>query len=466
MATPTMRIPGVYQRPRPRKPEFPRVRTDVVGFVGVAGPERLHELVRLDDWRDYEEIFLLGRAPPLGSRLAEAVRAYFANGGARCWVVNVAEQIRLPGSPPTFLQPENLLALLLGLPDGPGPLPQDPDGRLLRAWGLELLLQQPEVAMVAVPDLHAARVEPSSRRVELPPRFEQGVFGPCGLSSGGAEEVPGDDTVLGPLLSTEQVLLGSRVLAERCERDKTRVFALLSPPDHLDPTQVLSFRRELGRLEASALYWPWLMVQDAPGLPVYRRDPVGAVSGVYAQRDLAAGPHRSPANVELQGVVGTAFPVDDSVQAEIYDEGINPLRVFPRRGVTLWGARTLAFVDPELDVAEPLSYVSARRGLTAIERTADSIGQTLVFEPLSPILWLRTAQAMAGYMQTLLRDGVLMGSTTAEAYFVRCDSTVNPPDQVALGRLVCEVGVALAVPAEFVVFRLGRREGVVEIEEV
>ena len=34
-----------------------------------------------------------------------------------------------------------------------------------------------------------------------------------------------------------------------------------------------------------------------------------------------------------------------------------------------------------------------------------------------------------------------------------------------VGRLTCEVGVALAAPAEFIVFRVGRREGVVEVVE-
>jgi hypothetical protein len=36
---------------------------------------------------------------------------------------------------------------------------------------------------------------------------------------------------------------------------------------------------------------------------------------------------------------------------------------------------------------------------------------------------------------------------------------------VADGKLVVEVGVAIAVPAEFVVFRIGREEGVVEVLE-
>ena len=48
--------------------------------------------------------------------------------------------------------------------------------------------------------------------------------------------------------------------------------------------------------------------------------------------------------------------------------------------------------------------------------------------------------------------------------FLSLDS-VLPPESVLAGQLVCEVGVAVAAPAEFLVFRIGRREGVVEVTE-
>jgi phage tail sheath protein FI len=42
---------------------------------------------------------------------------------------------------------------------------------------------------------------------------------------------------------------------------------------------------------------------------------------------------------------------------------------------------------------------------------------------------------------------------------------VNTPDTIAEGQVICEVGVAVAAPAEFIVFRLGRKEGVVQVVE-
>ena len=63
-------------------------------------------------------------------------------------------------------------------------------------------------------------------------------------------------------------------------------------------------------------------------------------------------------------------------------------------------------------------------------------------------------------------EPALAGRTPGEAFVVRCNAELNPPHQLREGRLVCEVGVALSVPAEFVTFRLGRKEGVSEIEEL
>ena len=42
------------------------------------------------------------------------------------------------------------------------------------------------------------------------------------------------------------------------------------------------------------------------------------------------------------------------------------------------------------------------------------------------------------------------------AYFVRCDESLNPPQLVDAGRLLCEVGVAPAEPLEFLVLRITR----------
>ena len=145
-------IPGVYSRPRSRAEGFPRVRTDVAGFVGIAGSRHVGEARAVDDWQGYVATFRTDESgaavpPPPGATLDKAVRDYFANGGRRLWIVNVAPAV-------DTLAPQQLLNRMLGIDK-------------LAAWhGLELLLRQPEVSLIALPDLDAeilvkdARYEP------------------------------------------------------------------------------------------------------------------------------------------------------------------------------------------------------------------------------------------------------------------------------------------------------------------
>jgi len=124
----------------------------------------------------------------------------------------------------------------------------------------------------------------------------------------------------------------------------------------------------------------------------------------------------------------------------------------------VWGARTLSS-------DRWMRYVSVRRCLSAIERRALSALQPLVFEPNTPTLWFEITQAMLGILVPVFNSGALRGDTPEQSFYVRCDDTNNPSDTIAIGQVLCEVGVAIAAPAEFIVFRVGRREAVVEVLE-
>ncbi|HKH33187.1 MAG TPA: hypothetical protein VKA80_03330 [Beijerinckiaceae bacterium] len=39
---------------------------------------------------------------------------------------------------------------------------------------------------------------------------------------------------------------------------------------------------------------------------------------------------------------------------------------------------------------------------------------------------------------------------------MRCDRTTMTPDDIANGRLICEIGLAPVRPAEFVIIRIGQ----------
>jgi uncharacterized protein len=456
----TFRVPGVYARPRPRVKALPRTRTDIAGFVGVAGPRRLGELLRIDDYRTYEGYFLRderGNAvpPPPGSRLAECVKAFFLNGGARCWVVNVAAEI--DGTPDGA---EALLQRILGVDQIDPPRVR---------FGLELLLSKEEVALVALPELDATVETVSSRSEALPPSFEHARFFDCARAHRNARaDLPPVRVTTKRVYADDQVLWAQRYLISRVQRLRWRCFAILAPPAGFTPDRVDRWRerltRNLDKCDPAALYWPWLLVQESER--VVARSPLGYVTGAFARRDLALGPHWPPASEPVEGVVGLEYVLDDEINGRLYDAGVNVLRSFPGRGVRIWGARSLLWASPEDSRREPLAYVSGRRCLSAIERTVEQLGQAAVFEPNRPLLRLQVAQAIAGYLMEVFNGGALHGTRAEDAFFVRCNSATNPGDAVARGELLCEVGVALAVPAEFVVFRLHTTDGGNEISEV
>ncbi len=98
-----------------------------------------------------------------------------------------------------------------------------------------------------------------------------------------------------------------------------------------------------------------------------------------------------------------------------------------------------------------------------IAEAIDGETQWMVFEPNSPRLWQQTERVVRAFLDGLWRDGMLDGATPEAAFFVTCDTTTNPPEETEAGRMICLVGVLPPYPAEFVVVRIGRTEGGVEI---
>lgn len=442
--------PGVYRQPAEAAAGFPRQRTDVVGFVGIAGPNRIGEAARLDDWRSYEEIYLRDAdgdpiTPPPGAQLRDTVRAYFANGGNRCWVVNVAAAVEEP-------RKLELLDLMMGW-----------SGRT----GLELLLERREVAIVAMPELEAWVTAPVTDTYDAP-IADQGRFQCCPRVRDLPPISETTTEVIAPLFTPHEVLGAQRAFVERIGRDKWRVFGLLTVPAGLTPGQAEAWRTSLATnladADAAALYWPWVQAADRPGDPVRLQPPLGFVAGIFARRDLARGPHVPPANEPLISVPGVERAVDDEQHGRLNAAAVNVIRPYPNRGVELWGARTLAFGRPTADIGE-LGHVNVRRCLSAIERNCDFLGQRIVFEPNNAMTRFVLAQVITRYLLDVWRAGAFKGTSPEASFFVRCDATNNPPELVDAGQLVCEVGVAIAAAAEFIVFRLGRRDGVVEIQE-
>jgi hypothetical protein len=196
-----------------------------------------------------------------------------------------------------------------------------------------------------------------------------------------------------------------------------------------------------------ALYYPWVKVHgfepDKPALV----PPSGYVAGVFSRTDFARGVHKAPANEVLQGVLGLERLLTNEDQAFLNPKRVNCLRSFPGRGIMVWGARTLSGNDS-------WTYVNVRRLFLTAVRWIDWHMEFAVFEPNDARLWARIRHELNGYFMRVYRQGALKGRTPQEAFYVKCDAETNPQEAREVGRVVTEIGLAPAVPYEFVVVRL------------
>ena len=240
----------------------------------------------------------------------------------------------------------------------------------------------------------------------------------------------------------------ARKVVSHCETLRYR-FALVDGP----ASSPAGFEPRVAIADSShaAHYTPWLVVADlADGTQTRTVPPGGHVAGVYVRTDLERGVHKAPANQGLRGALAVTEQVTDAEQERLNPRGINVLREFPGRGLLVWGARTLS--------SEPLwKYVSIRRLFIFIERSIDEGTDWVVFEHNDEPLWTRVISAIRNFLRSVWREGALAGQTEDDAFFVRCDRTTMTQDDILNGRLICEIGVAVVRPAEFIILRFGRR---------
>jgi phage tail sheath protein FI len=236
-------------------------------------------------------------------------------------------------------------------------------------------------------------------------------------------------------------------LAGHCERMQYRVAALDTPPG-LDPTGALAFRN-LRSSDYAALYYPWITVSNPVDGSRLNVPPSGFMAGIWARSDTNYGVFKAPANEVVRSAVDFERRIKKAEQELLNPQGVNCLRFFPGPGFLVWGARTVSD-DPEW------KYLSMRRYFDYIEKSIDEGTRWVVFEVNVPALWESVRHTVEGFLLTEWKGGALLGTKPEQAYFVRCDLSTMTQDDLDNGRLICQVGIAAAKPAEFVIFRISQ----------
>lgn len=244
-------------------------------------------------------------------------------------------------------------------------------------------------------------------------------------------------------------------LISHAARMKYRI-AVLDTRSDLTPGAALQERSNIDSKYA-ALYYPWVVIPNPLARPGNDRipkeikvPPSGFISGIYARNDVQRGVWKAPANESVRGALRFEREINHAQQETLNPYGVNCLRYFFGRGYLVWGAR-LTSSDPEW------KYVNVRRYFNYLERSIDRSTQWAVFEPNGERLWANIRETVSSFLYSEWRNGALLGATPEEAYFVRCDRSTMTQNDLDNGRLICEIGVAVLYPAEFVIFRIGQK---------
>ncbi|MEM8863226.1 MAG: phage tail sheath subtilisin-like domain-containing protein, partial [Chloroflexota bacterium] len=169
-----------------------------------------------------------------------------------------------------------------------------------------------------------------------------------------------------------------------CELMRYR-FAILDTPPGLNAQQVRDWRFEVNYdTRYAAMYYPWISVANLSGEGPNQKmvPPSGHIVGIYNRTDAERGVYKAPANEIVQGALDLELNLSKGEQSTLNPDGINCIRVFPGRGIRVWGARTLSSDGS-------WRYINVQRLFSFIGDSLDTGLQWVVFEPNDHNLWAK-----------------------------------------------------------------------------
>ncbi len=238
-------------------------------------------------------------------------------------------------------------------------------------------------------------------------------------------------------------------LVAHCENLKSRIAILDVPRENKKVADVMAHRNMFDS-SYCAMYAPWLQVFDPLDKKNIFIPPSGSMAGIYSRSDQVRGVHKAPANEVVRSCIGLDCQYNKGEQDILNPQGVNLIRYFTGQGIRVWGARTCS--------SNGLwKYVNVRRLFIFLEESIKRGTNWVVFEPNDEPLWARVQRTIDAFLTRVWRDGALMGSSPAEAFYINIGRNTMSQDDIDNGRLICVIGVAPVKPAEFVIFRITQK---------
>jgi uncharacterized protein len=466
--------------------------------------------VPVESWTAFDELFAWREQPveagsparvpcPLGL----AVRAFFAEGGVKAYVVRA-------GNPLPLLDRRDRAAVLATKrqlicwanaappPDAADRVPLLPDfgdfdGGNPATWcGAAHIFGLDEVALLSLPDLpDLCAGPPGPIRVPSGPAEPPEQFKPCAPALPELEPAPRRSRlkVSAPRLDragyrtwAAAVSHGLRLLAaprgSGHRRDVMLVaslplpsfapgaaparteawpLALLDEADLpvsgerlLDPAQLGSARLQLA--------YPWVQTEASTSRPEGVEGAEGVLLGAIARSVLSAGAFRSAAGQVLPTVMRT-----------LPELGSQDLACGLEAGRADWLGDRLSLIGFRVGRPTVLSDATmsadrqwragcVSRLMNVILRAAPLLGIERIFESAGPPLWAELKRELEGFMERLWEAGALAGATRDDAFEVICDESTMSQSDIDAGRTIAVLAFKAAQPIQRITVSLALTE--------
>lgn len=191
----------------------------------------------------------------------------------------------------------------------------------------------------------------------------------------------------------------------------------------------------------AATYWPWLRIQDPETSKNVWVPASTMIGGVYAHTDKVSAPWFAPAGINRGGLGSVLRAKNKLSQAnrdELYSNNINPIATFPKKGIVVFGQKTL-----QKD-ASALDRVNVRRLLIELKSFIGQTADNIVFEQNTITTRNKFLATVNPYLESIKQKQGLY------AFKVIMDETLNTPDVVDRNQLIGQIYIQPTRTAEFI----------------
>lgn len=266
--------------------------------------------------------------------------------------------------------------------------------------------------------------------------------------------VPGPLTINMPGESSTTVLTAAITYAQTRQSS----FLVVDPPSGLTPLAAIAFFQSLSPVSGyAAMYYPWQNALNPASNTLSNSillPPGGFVLGQMVRMDNTKGVWWAPAGAStvLAGVTSPERSISPTDGQSLNQANVNYIRQRGNGQIVIWGTRTMQSGYATL-------YVPVRRTLNYIESYLSGALESMVFAPNDPASWTQIQNICNSFLAGLLSAGAFPTTSADTSYFVVCDATNNTPQSIQQGILNVTVGLALQIPAEFIVLLMQQFEG-------